>query len=134
MSQQVWMPNIIVNIPLYFTGFTISLMYIYIYIYTELAPKLSATAICRSVVEHWSNNPEDVGSITSRKVLELHFPQHNFIYIMCFTHAVIGQLLCLDRVIETWLWFYSIFPVIFYKRNRKWKCLHSLMKTSERES
>ena len=34
------MPNIIINIPLYFTGITISL----IYIYTELAPKLSATA------------------------------------------------------------------------------------------
>ena len=36
------MPNLIVNMPLYFTGITISL--IYIYIYTELAPKLSATA------------------------------------------------------------------------------------------
>ena len=47
--------NIIINIPLYFTGITISL--IYIYIYTELAPKLSATAsACSSVVQHWSSN------------------------------------------------------------------------------
>ena len=29
---------------------------------------------CSSVVEHWSSNPEDaVGSIPSRKALELHF-------------------------------------------------------------
>ena len=44
-------------------------IYIYIYIYTELAPKLSAT------VEHWSGNPEDAGSIPSRKALDLHFSQ-----------------------------------------------------------
>ena len=54
------MPNIIINIPLYFTGITISL----IYIYTELVPKLSAT-----VSEHWSSNREDAGSIPSRKAL-----------------------------------------------------------------
>ena len=41
-------------------------------VYTELAPKLSATA-CSLVVENWSSNPEDVGSIPSRKALELHF-------------------------------------------------------------
>ena len=28
-----------------------------------------------SVVEHWSSNPEDAGSIPSRKALELHFSQ-----------------------------------------------------------
>ena len=33
------MPNMSIDIPLYFTGITI-----YMYIYTELAPKLSATA------------------------------------------------------------------------------------------
>ena len=50
--------------------------YKYIYIYTELAPKLSAMAsACSSVVEHWSSNPEDAGSIPSRKALELHFSQ-----------------------------------------------------------
>ena len=95
--------------------------------------------ICSSVVEHWSNNPEDVGSITSRKALELHFSQHNFIYIMCFTHAVIGQLLCLYRAMVFISGLHgcdvtAYSPVIFYKINRKWKCLHSLMKTSERES
>ena len=30
---------------------------------------------CSSVVEHWSSNPEDAGSIPSRKALELHFSQ-----------------------------------------------------------
>ena len=30
---------------------------------------------CSSVVEHWSSNPEDEGSIPSRKALELHFSQ-----------------------------------------------------------
>ena len=29
----------------------------------------------RTVVEHWSSNPEDAGSILSRKALELHFSQ-----------------------------------------------------------
>ena len=67
------MPNIIINIPLYFTGITIS--FIYIYIYTELAPKLSATASVAQLVEHWSSNPEVAGSIPSRKALELHFSQ-----------------------------------------------------------
>ena len=42
-------------------------------IYTELAPKLSATASVAQLVEHWSSNPEDAGSIPSRKALELHF-------------------------------------------------------------
>ena len=28
-----------------------------------------------SVVEHWSSNPEDAGSIPSRKALELYFSQ-----------------------------------------------------------
>ena len=37
------MANIIFNIPLYFAGI-IPPIYIYIYIYTELAPKLTATA------------------------------------------------------------------------------------------
>ena len=44
-------------------------------IYTELAPKLSATASVAQLVEHWSSNPEDAGSIPSRKALELHFSQ-----------------------------------------------------------
>ena len=30
---------------------------------------------CSSVVEHWSSNPEDAGSIPSRKASELHFSQ-----------------------------------------------------------
>ena len=33
------------------------------------------TLKCNSVVEHWSSNPEDAGSIPSRKALELHFSQ-----------------------------------------------------------
>ena len=33
------------------------------------------TGFCSSVVEHWSSNPEDAGSIPSRKALELHFSQ-----------------------------------------------------------
>ena len=44
-------------------------------IYTELAPKLSATASVAQLVEHWSSNPEVAGSIPSRKALELHFSQ-----------------------------------------------------------
>ena len=48
------MPNVIFNIPLYFTGITI-----YIYIYAELAPKLMATASVSQSVERWSR---DLGS------------------------------------------------------------------------
>ena len=44
-------------------------------IYTELAPKLSATASVAQLVEHWSSNPEVVSSIPSWKALELHFSQ-----------------------------------------------------------
>ena len=44
-------------------------------IYTELAPKLSATASVSQLVEHWSSNPEVAGSIPSRKALQLHFSQ-----------------------------------------------------------
>ena len=66
------MPNIIVNIPLYFTGITISLIYIYIY-WTRA--QVVGNGFRSSVVEHWSSNPEDAGSIPSRKALELHFSQ-----------------------------------------------------------
>ena len=31
--------------------------------------------ICSSVVEHWSSNSEDAGSIPTRKTLQLHFLQ-----------------------------------------------------------
>ena len=44
------MPNIIFNIPLYFTGITT-------YVYTELAPKLTATAFVAQLVELWSRDP-----------------------------------------------------------------------------
>ena len=66
------MPNIIINIPLYFTGITISLIYIYIY-WTRA--QVVGNGFCSSVVEHWSGNPEDAGSIPSRKASELHFSQ-----------------------------------------------------------
>ena len=42
------MRDYIFNIPLYFTGITT-----YIYIYTELAPKLTATASVAQLVERW---------------------------------------------------------------------------------
>ena len=58
------------NIPLYFTGITISLIYIY---WTRA--QVVSNGFCSSVVEHWSCNPEDAGSIPSRKALELHFSQ-----------------------------------------------------------
>ena len=45
------MPNIIFNILLYFTDITTC-------IYTELAPKLTATASVAQSVEHWSRDPE----------------------------------------------------------------------------
>ena len=52
------MPNIITNIiPLYFTA------------------QVVGNGFCSSVVEQWSSNPVDVGSIPSRKALELHFSQ-----------------------------------------------------------
>ena len=44
-------------------------------IYTELVPKLSATASVAQLVEHRSSNPKVAGSIPSRKALELHFSQ-----------------------------------------------------------
>ena len=58
------MPNIIINIPLYFTGITISLIYIY---WTRA--QVVGNGFCRS------SNPEDAGSIPSWKALELHFSQ-----------------------------------------------------------
>ena len=64
------MPNIIINIPLFFTGITISLIYIY---WTRA--QVVSNGFCSWVVDHWSSNPEDAGSIPSRKALELHFSQ-----------------------------------------------------------
>ena len=64
------MPNIIINIPLYFTGITISFIYIY---WTRAL--VVGNGFCSSVVEYWSSNPEVAGSIPSRKALELHFSQ-----------------------------------------------------------
>ena len=63
------MPNIIFNIPLYFTGITT-------YIYTELAPKLTATASAQSV-ERWSRDPESRVQFPAGGLLalELHFSQ-----------------------------------------------------------
>ena len=64
------MPNIIINIPLYFTGITISLIYI-----------LNSRPSCRQLLLKLSgralvySNPEDAGSIPGRKALELHFSQ-----------------------------------------------------------
>ena len=49
--------------------------YYLIIIYTELAPKLSATASVAQLVEHRSSNPEVAASIPSRKALKLHFWQ-----------------------------------------------------------
>ena len=46
------MLNIVFNIPLYVTGITT-----YIYIYTELAPKLTATDYVPQPVERWSRDP-----------------------------------------------------------------------------
>ena len=40
-----------------------------------IARPVVGNAFCGSVVEHWSSNPEDAGSIHSRKALELHFSQ-----------------------------------------------------------
>ena len=45
------MPNIIFNIPLYFTGITTC-------IYAELASKLTATASVAQSVERWSRDRE----------------------------------------------------------------------------
>ena len=42
------MPNIIFNIPLYFTGITMA--------YAELAPKLTATVSVAQLVERWSSD------------------------------------------------------------------------------
>ena len=64
------MLNIIIDIPLYFTGTTNSLIYIY---WTRA--QVVGNGFYSSVVEHWSGNPEDAGSIPSRKALELHFSQ-----------------------------------------------------------
>ena len=64
------MPNIIMNIPLYFTGITISLIYIY---WTRA--QVVDNDFCSSVVEYWSGNQEDAGSIPFRKALELQFSQ-----------------------------------------------------------
>ena len=55
------MPNIIFNMPLYFTGITT-------YIYTELAPKLTAT----TSVERWYRGR---GFNSQPETLKLHFPQ-----------------------------------------------------------
>ena len=51
-------------------GITISLIYIY---WTRA--QVVGNGFYSSVVEHWSSNPEDVGSIPNRKALELYFSQ-----------------------------------------------------------
>ena len=66
------MPNIIINIPLYFAGITMSLVYIYIY---STRAQVVGNGFCSSVLEHWFGNPEDASWIPSRKALELHFSQ-----------------------------------------------------------
>ena len=48
------MPNIIINIPLYFTGIIISLIYIY---WTRA--QVVGNGFCSSVVQHWSSNTEE---------------------------------------------------------------------------
>ena len=45
-----------------------------LYIYWTRA-QVVGNSFCSSVVEHWSSNPEDAGSIPSRKSWELHFSQ-----------------------------------------------------------
>ena len=111
----ILMRYIIINIPLYLTCITISLISIYIqnslpscrhpyknstwtcskitcehvwlHVWSHLITcddmwfwnmfmrNFVRDGFCSSVVEHWSSNPEDAGSITSRKALELHFSQ-----------------------------------------------------------
>ena len=60
----------VLSFVLSFTGITISLIYIY---WTRA--QVVGNGFCSSVVEHWSSNPEDAGSIPSRKASELHFSQ-----------------------------------------------------------
>ena len=36
---------------------------------------VATEAVADNLVEHWPSNPEDAGSIPSRKALELHFSQ-----------------------------------------------------------
>ena len=55
------MPNIIFNVPLYFTS-------IITCFFTELAPKLTATASVAQSVERWSRDSQP-------EALELHFSQ-----------------------------------------------------------
>ena len=57
-------------VTLLLNGITISLIYIY---WTRA--QVVGSGFCSPVVEHWSSNPEDAGSIPSRKALKLHFSQ-----------------------------------------------------------
>ena len=59
------MPNIIFNIPLYYR-------HCHLYIYTELAPNLTATTSVVELVERWSRYP---GSLfdSQPEGLDLHF-------------------------------------------------------------
>ena len=53
---------------------------------------------CGSVVEHWSSNPEDEGSIPSWKAFELHVSQlvpvwvYNILSTYCRTYSILKQL------------------------------------------
>ena len=48
---------------------------ILIIIFGWTCTQVVGNGFCSSVVEHWSSNPEDAGSIPSWKALELHFSQ-----------------------------------------------------------
>ena len=52
--------------------------YFHIYVYSKyfshpFRAQVVGNGFCSSVVEHWSSNAGDAGSIPSRKALELHF-------------------------------------------------------------
>ena len=80
------MPNIIINIPLYFTGITISLIYI-----------LNSCPSCRQQLLQLSGRalvqyPGDAGSIPSRNALELHFLQLVPVWVLYYIMYILMTL------------------------------------------
>ena len=112
------MPNIIFNIPLYFTGITT---------YTELSPKLTATASVAQSVERWSRDP---GS-------RVQFPAGG-LGVACFPTGPSWVLKCTvylsDRLVKKTrlrLVFSTCLSVFRNQRKNTFSCLNYYVKSTQ---
>ena len=95
------------------------------YIYGTRA-QVVGNGFCTSVVEHWSSNPEDAGSIPSRKALELHFSQLVPFgsYNVYLNDTRISYTLLRHLLYGFWFIFFSVFSAVFVFRCFRDRLMH----------